>query len=117
MRNKQTGVSLSGLIIVFVILIVVALLGMKVGPAFAEFYTAKKHITQIAQDKRGGSVAEIRKAWDTKTMIDEVKTISAADLEVTKDGTDVVISFAYKKEIPLFANVGLYINFEANSKE
>lgn len=117
MRSKQTGVSLSGLIIVFVVLIVIALLGMKVGPAFAEFFTAKKHIVAIAQEKRGGSVAEIRKAWDTKTMIDEVKTISAADLEVTKDGSDVVISFAYKKEVPLFANVGLYIDFEANSKD
>ena len=117
MRNKQTGVSLSGLIIVFVILIFVALLGFKIGPAFAEFYSAKNIIKNIAQEKRGGSVAEIRKAWDQKTMIDEIKTISASDLEGTKDGGDVVISFAYKKEVPLFANVGLYIDFAASSKQ
>ncbi len=117
MRSKQTGVSLSGLIIVFAILIVIALFGFKVGPAVAEFFTAKKLITSIAQEKRGGSVAEIRKAWDTKTMIDEVKVITAADLEITKDGGEVLISFAYKKEVPLFANVGLYIDFAANSKE
>ncbi len=117
MRNKQTGVSLSGLIIVFVILIFVALLGMKVGPAVGEFFTAKKHIKAIAQEKRNASVAEIRKSWDQRTMIDEIKTISASDLEITKDGGDVVISFAYKKEVPLFANIGLYIDFAANSKE
>lgn len=117
MRNKQTGVSLSGLIIVFVVIIFLALLGMKVGPAVAEFYTAKKHIKTIAQEGRSGSVGEIRKAWDRRTMMDEVKTISASDLEVTKDGGDVVISFAYKKEVPLFANIGLYIDFAANSKE
>jgi hypothetical protein len=117
MRNRQTGVSLSGLIVVFVILIFLALLGMKVGPAVAEFFTAKKHIKNIAQEKRGASVAEIRKAWDQKTMIDEVNVISSTDLEITKDGGDVVISFAYKKEVPLFANVGLYIDFAANSKE
>ncbi len=117
MRNKQTGVSLSGLIVVFVILIFISLLGFKVGPAVAEFFTAKKLITQIAQEKRGGSVPEIRKAWETKTMIDEVKTISASDLEITKDGGDVLISFAYKKEVPLFANIGLYIDFAATSKD
>ena len=117
MRNKQTGVSLSGLIIVFVILIFVALLGMKVGPAVGEFFTAKKYIKAIAQEKRTASVAEIRKSWDQRTMIDEIKTISASDLEITKDGGDVVISFAYKKEVPLFANIGLYIDFAANSKE
>jgi len=117
MRSKQTGVSLSGLIIVFVILIFLALLGFKIGPAVAEFMSAKNIIKVIAQEKRNASVAEIRKAWDQKTMIDEIKTISATDLEITKDGGDVVISIAYKKEVPLFANIGLYIDFAANSKE
>ena len=117
MRNKQTGVSITGLIIVFAILIVLALVGMKVGPAYAEFLTAQKIIKTIAQEKRGATVQEIRKAWDTKTMIDEVKVLTSNDLEVTKEGGDVVISFAYKKEVPLFANVGLYIDFAGNSKE
>jgi hypothetical protein len=35
---------------------------------------------------------------------------------VTKEGNEVVISFAYRKEVPLFANVGLYIDFAASSK-
>ena len=117
MRNKQTGVSLSGLIIVFVILIFLALLGFKVGPGIAEFFTAKDIIKKIANEKRNASVAEIRKAWDQRTMIEEIKTISSSDLEITKEGGDVVISFAYKKEVPLFANIGLYIDFAANSKE
>ncbi len=117
MRNKQTGVSLSGLIVVFVILIFIALLGFRVGPAVSEFFTAKNIIKTIAQEKRNASVAEIRKAWDQRTMIDEIKTISANDLEITKEGGDVVISFAYKKEVPLFSNIGLYIDFAASSKE
>ena len=117
MRNRQTGVSLTGLIIVFAILIVLALLGMKVGPAVAEFMTAKNMIKTIAQEKRNASVPEIRKAWDTKTMIDEIKALSSNDLEITKEGGEVVISFAYKKEVPLFANVGIYIDFAASSKE
>ena len=117
MRSRQSGVSISGMLTVCAILIVIALLGFKVGPAFSEFFTAKNLIKTIAQEKRNGSVAEIRKAWETKTMIDEVKTISASDLEITKDGGDVVISFQYKKEVPLFSNIGLYIDFEANSKE
>ena len=117
MNNKQTGVSLSGLMIVLAILAVLALLGMKVGPAYAEFMTAKKTIKAIAQEKRNASVAEIRKAWNQRTMIDEVAVISDKDLDITKDGGEVVISFAYKKEVPLFSNVGLYLDFAANSKE
>jgi hypothetical protein len=42
--------------------------------------------------------------------------VSANDLVITKEGGQVVISFSYRKEVPLFANVGLYFNFEASSK-
>lgn len=117
MRKRQTGISLTGLMIAAVILIFGALLGMKVGPAYAEFSSAKNIIRTIAMEKRGSGVAEIRKAWSTKTMIDEISAVGADDLEITKEGGEIVISFAYRKEVPLFANIGIYIDFAANSKE
>ena len=42
--------------------------------------------------------------------------IKGTDLEVTKEGAGLVIAFAYRKEVPLFANLGMYIDFSANSK-
>jgi hypothetical protein len=41
--------------------------------------------------------------------------VTGADLEISKDGGDTVISFAYTKKIPLFANVSLLIDFAASS--
>ena len=116
MRNRQRGVSLMGLIIGAVILIFVLLLGMKTLPPWLEFFTAKKHITQIAQEQRGGTILDIRKAWQLKTAIEDVPSVSDKDLEITKEGGEVVISFAYRKEVPLFANVGVYMDFAASSK-
>jgi len=116
MRNRQLGVSLTGLIIGAVILIFVLLLGMKTLPPYLEFFTAKKLITQIANEQRGGSVGDIRKSWQLKTAIENVESINDKDLEITKDGGEIVISFAYRKEVPLFANVGVYLDFAANSK-
>ena len=115
--RSQAGVSLSGLLIAAVLLIFASLLAFKVVPPYMEFSTAKKAIIIIAQEKRGGSVADIRKAWQLRNAIDDVKSVSDQDLEITKDGGDIVISFAYKKEIPLFWNVGLYIDFAASSKD
>ena len=117
MHTKQSGVSLSGLLIGVVVLACLALAGFRIGPAYSEFFTAKKMIAQIAVENRNGTVASIRKAWSTKTMIDDIKAVTSEDLEITKDGGDIVISFAYKKQVPLFSNVGLYIDFAANSKE
>jgi hypothetical protein len=116
MRNRQLGVSLVGLIIGAVILIFVLLLGMKTLPPWLEFFTAKKFISQIAQEQRSGTILDIRKAWQLKTAVEDVPSVSDKDLEITKEGGEVVISFAYRKEIPLFANVGVYMDFAASSK-
>ena len=115
MRNRQIGVSLGGLLIGMFVLIFVALLGFKVLPSYMEFSRAKSAIQTIAQ-ARPGTVADVRKQFDARSTIDDISTVKAADLEVTKDGGDVVISFAYRKEVQLFANIGLYLDFTANSK-
>ena len=49
-------------------------------------------------------------------QIDDINAVKPQDLEITKEGGEVVISFAYRKEIPLFANVGVYMDFAASSK-
>jgi hypothetical protein len=105
-----------GLIFGAVILILLLLLGMKMLPPYLEFFTAKKHITQIAQEQRNGTVADVRKAWQLKTAIEDVPSVNDKDLEVTKEGGEIVISFAYRKEVPLFVNVGVYMDFAASSK-
>ena len=116
MRNRQLGVSLVGLIIGSIILIFVLLLGMKTLPPYLEYFTAKKLIVQVANEQRGGSVLDIKKAWQLKTAIEDVPSVTDKDLEITKEGGEVVISFAYRKEVPLFANVGVYMDFAASSK-
>jgi hypothetical protein len=117
MRNRQLGVSLLGLIVGAVILIFVLLLAMKTLPPWLDYFAAKKLIVQIAQEQRNGSVVDIRRAWQLKASVDNVdNVISDKDLEITKEGGEVVISFAYRKEVPLFANVGVYMDFAASSK-
>ena len=116
MRNRQRGVSIMGLIFGSVVLVFVLLLGMKLFPPYLEYFTARKHIIQIAQEQRAGTVGDVRKAWQTKTAIDDVAALNEKDLEITKDGGEIVISFAYRKDVPLFANVGVYLDFAATSK-
>ncbi len=116
MRNKQGGV---GFLVIFLIGVVVALGavgGMKIAPAYSEFSTIKKTITAVAAGEgRTGNVTEIRKAFDRRAQIDTITAVSAGELEITKEGGEVVISVAYVKKIPLFANVSLTIDFAAST--
>lgn len=117
MRRAQSGIGLGGLLAGSVILILVVLLGLKLTPAYIEYFTAKKAIVGVGQEKQGASVIEIRKAFDLRAAIDDIRTPTANDLEITKEGNEVVIAFAYRKEVPLFGNLGVYIDFAARSKE
>ena len=114
MRNGQYGVSIMALIAGLVVVIVVALFGMKVIPSFMEFRTAKSAIEIVA--KQAQTPADVRRAFDARATIDDIKSIKAADLEIQREGNQLVVAFAYRKEIQLFTGVGLYIDYAADSK-
>jgi len=117
LRHYQRGLSITGLIIGLVIFIFVALLGFKLIPAVLEYRAMKGAIVAIARERQSSSVADIRRAFDSRQAIDDFAAVKSSDLEITKQGNQVVIAFAYRKEIPLFANVGVYIDFAANSAQ
>lgn len=116
MRSRQTGVSLGPLAAGLFVVIVLALLAMRVAPAYMEFSSAKSAIESIARERQGATVNDIRKAFDARAQIDDITAVKAQDLDITKEGGEVVISFAYRKDVPLFRNIGLFFDFAANSK-
>ena len=111
MRN-QAGISIVGLIIVLVILAVLALFGMKVVPTYMEFRSMKNAIQAIARERPGAAPGDIRRAFESRSNIDGFESVKPADLVVEKGS----ISFAYRKEVPLFTNVGLYIDYAASTQ-
>src|SRR3954469_12427048 len=114
--SKRRGVTLMGLIMVLALLVALLLFGMKLIPAYIEYGTAKKAINAIARDGAGASTPqEARRQFDARAVIDNIEVVKGSDLEIRKEGTGMVIGFAYRKEVPLFANLGLYIDFAANS--
>jgi Domain of unknown function (DUF4845) len=116
MRNRQKGVSFLVIFLIFVVLALAAVGAMKILPAYQEFLTAKKAINAVAgSEGRVGNVAEIRKAFDRYANINNIKDVTAGELEIGKDGGDVVISFAYSKKIPMFSNVSVVIDFAAST--
>jgi type II secretory pathway component PulJ len=115
MRKRQRGVTIMGLLIMLVLFIVVALFAMKVIPSFMEYRTTKSAIEAIAR-QGVTSPADVRRAFENRSAIDHIVTVRPQDLEITREGNSVVIAFAYRKEIPLFTGVGLYIDYAADSR-
>lgn len=116
--KRQRGVSLSGLMVGVVILIVIALLGMKVAPSVLEYFQIIKAIKAVTQDisLKDRTLTEVRVAYSRQMQVGNFSKVEPTDLEITKDESgSLVISFAYSDKIPLFANVSLLIDYEGSS--
>lgn len=113
----QRGVSLNGLLVGAVIFALLALITMKVLPEWIEYGKIVKVVKATAADSslKEAPIAQVRASFDKRADIDVIKSITAEDLDISKEGGDLVISFAYTKKVPLFANVSLVFDFEGSS--
>jgi len=117
-RKRQQGLGFAGVIILLIAIVFIAIIGMKLVPAYIEYFTIKKAITGMTQsgELRGGSVAEVRKAFDRRAAVDDITALRPEDLEISKEGNEIVVSFAYEKRVPLFYNISVLIDFAGSSR-
>ena len=116
MRNRQRGITLTGLIFGSVVLVLLALLGFKVVPEYLEYFTAVKTINAVAKENPDSTPAEVRRAFELREAVDDIPSLKPSDLDITKEGGQNVIAFAYRKEVPLCSKVGLYFDFRASTR-
>ena len=116
--SKQTGVSLSGFLVWCVIFAVGALIGFKIGPAYMEDATIKKHLRTIAKDGAyaSGNRKEIENAFSSRAQIDRIEVISPQDIQIEKTGAGIELSARYTTRIPLVYNINACMDFNPSSK-
>src|SRR6266850_6140579 len=104
MKN-QRGMTLTGMVVVCVVGVLVAIAALKITPAYIEYFTVKKAIVAIARANPSATVGDVRYAFQLRSAIDNIDVIGPKDLEVTKEGNELVVSVSYPKRIPLFGNI------------
>jgi len=107
--GAESGVSLSGLIVVLVVLGAMALVAIKVTPALLEYRAVKNGIVKAKAE--GGTTREIQQAFEKNAGVNDVDAVHGRDLTITRDGSTVEVSFAYEKKVPLAGNVSLLFDF------
>jgi hypothetical protein len=113
--QRQRGLSLVSLIFLGVIAIVLLTIGFKLVPSLIEYLAIDRDVQKIKNE--GSTVREIRSAFDKYATIDDIKSISSKDLDITKDGDGVVITYAYSYSVPLADNVRLVIDYSGSTRD
>ena len=112
-KSRQRGVSLFTLVFILAVIGVVGAVGMRAFPSVIEYQAALKAINKAKDES---TVAGVRNVFDRMAQVDDITSIRGSDLEVTKDGDRVVVSFAYDKEYHLFGPAWLTLKYEGTSK-
>ena len=113
--GRQRGLSLVSLIFVGVIVIILLTIGMKVVPALAEYLAIERAVQKVASE--GQTVRDIRNAFDKYATIDDIKSISGKDLDITKDAEHIVVSYSYSYSVPVLDNVRIVIDFSGSNRD
>jgi hypothetical protein len=112
MLRKQLGISLMNLILLLGGLGFLGVMGAKLFPSYVEYFSVKKIFATM--DQAGdlkGTVKEIRKSFETRNAIEDVKSVRAEDLEITKEGGETVMTANWSVKVPLVANISACIDF------
>ena len=115
LASRQRGLSIVGLIFFGGIVVVLLLVGFRLVPAITEYIAIERAVQKIKNE--ANTVPEIRAAFDRHAVIDDIKSISSKDLDITKDNDRVVISYAYSYQMQLLDNVRLVIDFSGTRRD
>ena len=112
-KSRQRGLSFFGLLFVGSLLAMAGVIIAQIVPTFIEYEAIVKAANKA---REGETVAEVRTIFDKAAAVDDIKSISGKDIEVSKEGDKIVVNFAYQREIHLVGPGYLTIKYSGRSK-
>lgn len=116
--KRQRGVTFVGMIFIAALIILGAIIALKLVPAYIEYATVVQHLRELARSPEArGSPREIQVLFSKRAQIDDIRAVTAEDIEVTREGDSVVLTASYQTKVKLFGNLSACIDFEARSSK
>ena len=117
LKQSQRGLTMFGFLFVAIVLVAIAMLAMKLVPAYIEFFSVKKILATMGQsaDLKSKSNAEIRNDFQKRAGVGYVTVVKPEDLSVDRRGGVPVVTAEYEYRTKLLGNVSLVVDFSASS--
>jgi hypothetical protein len=110
--RKERGIGLIQLIVTLGIIGFVGLMVAKCMPSYLEYFSVKKMFAAMEQNgETKGTVREIRRSYELRNNIEDVKSVKAEDIEITKEGGETVLTATWSARVPLVYNISACLDF------
>lgn len=118
--HKQQGMTFIGLVLIIAGIVFVAMIGIKLTPAYLEYMSINKVIERIGHEPSFAEMSpkDIKEEFDKGLIINSIKAVDSSDLVIAKDeaGRNTV-SVEYQAVVPLVANVSALMDFSASTDD
>ena len=116
--HKQNGMTFLGMMLMVAGIVFIAIIGMKLVPAYIEYFSVKKAINKIANDPAFDQMSrgDIAASFNRNAVIDNITIIKGSDLSVSKTATgDTIVGVDYQTIVPLVGNVSALLDFSIST--
>lgn len=116
-RKSQSGLSLVSVLLVGGTMAALVVLGLKLIPVVNEYFGIKRALAAVvsASNPQSATVSELRNAFSKRVTVDDITSVTPADIDITKENGRIVMSVDYARKVPLYGKVSLLIEFSASS--
>jgi len=117
LKQSQRGLTMFGFLFVAAVFIAIAMLAMKLVPAYIEFFSVKKILSTMGQEAelKSKSNGDIRTDFGRRAGVGYVTVVKPEDITIDRHGGVPVISADYAFRTKLVGNVSLVVDFSASS--
>ena len=118
MLKRQRGMTMIGVLFVLALIGVIGYAGMRILPLYLNYMKVARSMEATASEFKGDATdqAALRRTLEKHWQIEDIDSVSAKDVEVTKEDSGTVMHVAYDDSAPYVANVSLTVHFDKTTK-
>ena len=114
LRSRQKGITFLGLLFWGALIVAAAVIGSKAIPIFVERQAIQKAVQKAVRE--GTTEDDIRIIYNRAAAINDMTSVTSNDLKITKQNNQMVVSYAYERDIPLVGPAYLVFRFKDSVK-
>ena len=112
-RQYQGGMTAAGWLIIMAIVLFFMYLGIKLVPAYMEYFSIKSSLESVAEETNSGSTkSEIERLISGRFSVNNIDIVEPKDVEIKDITGGKALYLEYESRISLFGNISALLEFK-----
>ena len=113
MQQRQRGLTMISWAIIMAVIAFFAMMAIRLFPVYMEHFSVVSSMTSLVadEDARGKSPLEIQTRLFKRFEVNDVTSVTADDVTITRDGEANTVNIVYDVQVPFLYNIDFLVHF------